>query len=237
MCVVILLYVGAYNSLASLARTLLPYAYLLTHSALCLYICRSVQQFGISRANTLALCLLADKLCLMPVYMSERTAVWHLSLSTSSRAHLPYAYLLIHFALCLYIYGEAYWLLALLRSANGEEHSALCLLADTPCLMPVCTGCSLYYDLLTEKNSKKYFIDKTRALDLLGVGCAFFFYYTPFYHTFFTTLFYHTLYQGALRLALKASHTLRPRTLVLLRPHTLVRRFVRTLRTHPAHTP
>ena len=31
-------------------------------------------------------------------------------------------------------------------------------------------GCSLYYDLLTGKNSNKFFIDKTRALTLLGYG-------------------------------------------------------------------
>jgi hypothetical protein len=61
--------------------------------------------------------------------------------------------------------------------------------------MPVCTGCSLYYDLLTEKNSKKYFIDKTRALDLLGVGCAFLLHAVlpkVFYHTFFSTHFVTT---------------------------------------------
>ena len=33
-------------------------------------------------------------------------------------------------------------------------------------------GCSLYYDLLTGENSKKFFIDKTRALSLLGYGFA-----------------------------------------------------------------
>jgi len=40
-------------------------------------------------------------------------------------------------------------------------------------------GCSLYYDLLTGKNSKKFFIDKTRALTLLGFGFAR--YFTPRY--------------------------------------------------------
>ena len=38
-------------------------------------------------------------------------------------------------------------------------------------------GCSLYYDLLTGRNSKKFFIDKTRALELLGFGFAR--YFTP----------------------------------------------------------
>lgn len=44
-------------------------------------------------------------------------------------------------------------------------------------------GCSLYYDLLTEKNSKN-FIDKTRTLTLLGYGFAR--YFTP---RFFKELF------------------------------------------------
>lgn len=38
-------------------------------------------------------------------------------------------------------------------------------------------GCSLYYDLLTGEKSKKFFIDKTRALTLLGYGFAR--YFTP----------------------------------------------------------
>lgn len=45
-------------------------------------------------------------------------------------------------------------------------------------------GCSLYYDLLTGGNSKKFFIDKTRALTLLGYGFAR--YFTP---RFFKELF------------------------------------------------